>query len=72
MFLLLSADTFQENVLKTILKLEKVYFDLAEKAEGNVIVVCDRGAMDSLPCMHIIWVGVEERARVCVWCLCVN
>ena len=63
---LFTADAFQGNLLRTVLQLEKVYFDLAEQDEENVIVVCDRGAMDPSACTGKCGVGVEE----CVRCLC--
>jgi len=44
------ADMFQRNILKTILQLEATYFELAEEDTKNVLVVCDRGAMDPSAC----------------------
>ena len=75
---MLTADAFQKNVLKTVLQLEKVYFDLAAQDEDNVIVVCDRGAMDPSACMglcgvRVCRVGVHSVGKygVCV-CVCVH
>ena len=58
----MTADAFQKNVLKTVLQLEKVYFDLAAQDEDSVIVVCDRGAMDPSACMRLC--GVVRVCRV--------
>ena len=41
---------FQENILRTILTLEKTYTDLARslsQRDVKVAVICDRGAMDA-------------------------
>ena len=37
---------FQENLLLTMLQLEKTFFDLSESCDQNCLVICDRGAMD--------------------------
>uniref|UniRef100_A0A0K0E1Q2 AAA_28 domain-containing protein n=1 Tax=Strongyloides stercoralis TaxID=6248 RepID=A0A0K0E1Q2_STRER len=39
---------FQEELVKTLLRLESVYFRLAESfvKRSNVLIICDRGAMD--------------------------
>ena len=43
--------SFQRNILKTILRLETTFFELAEEDKGkNVLVVCDRGTMDPSAC----------------------
>ena len=66
-FPMFSADTFQGNVLQTIMQLEKVYFDLAEQEEENVIVVCDRGAMDPSACTaRVQWRSVCMCLSVCL------
>lgn len=54
------ADKFQENVLLTILQLEKTYFDMAAEDHGNCLVVCDRGAMDASACelLHILFLVI--------------
>ena len=41
---------FGKNVLATILQLERTFFELATEDSCNVIVVCDRGAMDPSAC----------------------
>ncbi|CAG0923032.1 unnamed protein product [Notodromas monacha] len=41
------AFNFQENLLKTMLQIEQTFFTLAENISNkNVLVICDRGAMD--------------------------
>ena len=37
----------QENLLKTMMTIENVFFDLAESTVKNCLVICDRGAMDA-------------------------
>lgn len=39
---------FQEELVQTLLRLETVFFRLAEEyvEKGNVLIICDRGAMD--------------------------
>ena len=44
------SQRFQDNILRTILQLEKTFFDMAEEDQGNVLIVCDRGAMDPSAC----------------------
>lgn len=44
------AELFQTNVLSTILQIEKTFFQLAEYDAVNVLIVCDRGAMDPSAC----------------------
>ena len=56
------AQRFQDNILRTILQLEKTFFDMAEEDQGNVLIMCDRGAMDPSAC---------ESVSVCV-CVCVS
>ena len=55
------AFDFQCNILKTILQLETTFIEMAEKDKGNVLIVCDRGAMDPSAC--------EERERRRLKCL---
>lgn len=60
------AFDFQHNILKTILQLENTFFEMAEKDEGNVMIICDRGAMDPSACEEReseTEREVEERAR---------
>jgi len=60
------AQRFQDNILRTILQLEKTFFDMAEEDQGNVLIVCDRGAMDPSACESVC-------LRVCVSaCVCVS
>ena len=47
------ARKFQENILRSILQLEKTFFDMAEEDQGNVLIVCDRGAMDPSACVCV-------------------
>ena len=42
--------SFQLNLLKTILQLEKTYEDLAQFSKQNCIILCDRGTMDGSAC----------------------
>ncbi|XP_003386950.1 PREDICTED: TRPL translocation defect protein 14-like [Amphimedon queenslandica] len=50
------CDVFQENVLLTILQLERTYTDLASRDSKNCLVVCDRGTMDaSAFCSEKVW-----------------
>ncbi|XP_062517089.1 TRPL translocation defect protein 14-like isoform X2 [Corticium candelabrum] len=37
---------FQENLLKTLLQIEQVYFDLSQNCPKPCLIICDRGAMD--------------------------
>ena len=43
-------DLFQENIIRTIIQLEKVYDDLAKLQEECVLIICDRGVMDPSAC----------------------
>ena len=61
------GDGFQENILLTILQLERTFFQLAEGDRGNVLIVCDRGTMDPSACELCVCVCV----CVCVLCVCV-
>lgn len=45
---------FQRSILKTVLTIESTFFQLAEHDTANVLVVCDRGAMDPSACEIII------------------
>ena len=51
---------FQCNILKTILQLETTFIEMAEKDKENVLIVCDRGAMDPSACEEREW---RERER---------
>jgi len=44
-----AAEAFQTNLLKTMMQIEKSFFDLAEESTKpqNILVICDRGAMDA-------------------------
>ena len=42
-----AAENFQTNLLKTMMQIEKSYFDLAEQSHRDCLVICDRGAMDA-------------------------
>ena len=42
-----AAEKFQENLLKTMMQIENVFFDLATSTAKNCLVICDRGAMDA-------------------------
>ena len=46
----IQAEKFQRNILKTTMQLESTFFELAEEDTNNVLVVCDRGTMDSSAC----------------------
>ena len=47
-----TANKFQENLLKTVIQLESVYLEMSEMdEEHNVLIVCDRGAMDPSACV---------------------
>lgn len=41
------ADLFQENLIKTMLSIEKTFFDLAKSSKKNCLIICDRGVMDA-------------------------
>jgi len=41
------AIQFQENLLKTMMQLERTFFDLAATCGRNCLVICDRGFMDA-------------------------
>ena len=46
--LMQTAEAFQTNLLKTMMQIEKSFFDLGEEStKQNVLVICDRGAMDA-------------------------
>ena len=44
------ARVFQRQILATMLEVEKTYNLLAEEDSKNVLIVCDRGAMDPFAC----------------------
>ena len=46
----IQAKDFQRNILKTTIQLETTVFEMAREDKKNVIVVCDRGAMDPSAC----------------------
>ena len=46
----ISAYRFQENLIKTMMQIENSYFDLAESAQKNCLIICDRGLMDASAC----------------------
>jgi len=50
--LLLTAYSFQENLLKTMLHIEETFHDLAVSVSSarDCLVICDRGAMDATAC----------------------
>ena len=41
---------FTENIVKTIVQVEQTFFDLAKEDKSNVLIICDRGAMDPSAC----------------------
>ena len=41
---------FQHSILTTLLEIERTFFQLADQDKSNVLVVCDRGAMDPSAC----------------------
>lgn len=41
------AIKFQEDLLKTMMHIENVFFSLAETLDKDVMVICDRGTMDA-------------------------
>ena len=47
-----TGDRFQENLLKTMLAIENVFFDLAKSCGKDCLVICDRGAMDAAAYME--------------------
>ena len=42
--------SFQLNLIKTVIQLEKTFEDLAQFSKQNCIILCDRGVMDSIAC----------------------
>ena len=42
--------TFQLNLIKAGLQLEKTFEDLAQSSKQNCIIICDRGVMDAKAC----------------------
>ena len=58
---------FIENILATILQLEKTFFDLAKGDSCNVIVVCDRGAMDPSACELEGRAHIHTYSRTCMY-----
>lgn len=54
------AYLFQLNLLKTLLQIEQTFFDLAAgHRDKNVLVICDRGAMDPFA-----FVNAEDQERM--------
>lgn len=47
------AMLFQQQILATLLEVEKTFDLLAERDSGNVLLVCDRGAMDPFACEYM-------------------
>ncbi|KAK7485427.1 hypothetical protein BaRGS_00023375 [Batillaria attramentaria] len=37
---------FQENIIRTMMQVEKTYHDLARTRQQNILLICDRGVMD--------------------------
>lgn len=52
--LFLTAYSFQENLLKTMLQIESTFKDLAVSmsSSNNCLIICDRGAMDATACWY--------------------
>ncbi|KAK4292007.1 hypothetical protein Pmani_035198 [Petrolisthes manimaculis] len=46
------AMTFQENLLKAMMQIEKTFFSLADGCHKNCLVICDRGTMDASAFIH--------------------
>ncbi|KAH9525729.1 TRPL translocation defect protein 14 [Bulinus truncatus] len=40
------AFTFQEDIIKTMMRVEDTFYHLAEERRANVLLICDRGLMD--------------------------
>lgn len=49
-FFSITAITFQENLLKTMIQMENTFFALAERFNRDCIIICDRGTMDASAC----------------------
>jgi hypothetical protein len=47
---LFTAVRFQEELLRTMMQIESVFFRLAETVNQNVLIICDRGSMDASAC----------------------
>ena len=47
-----SAYSFQENLIRTMLQIENTFFDLASQCSQNCLVICDRGIMDASACKY--------------------
>ena len=47
------AMLFQQQILATLLEVEKTFDLLADRDSGNVLLVCDRGAMDPFACEYM-------------------
>lgn len=41
---------FQEELVKAMMQIERTYFRLAETLNRDVLIICDRGAMDASAC----------------------
>lgn len=41
------AETFQENLLKTMMAMENTFFELGRTCSQNCLIICDRGTMDA-------------------------
>lgn len=59
------ATLFQENLVRTMIQIEKTYFQLAKTSTQDCMIICDRGVMDAsayLP--SAVW---EEMCRKHNW-----
>lgn len=56
----IQVKSFQTNIFRTILQIETTIFELAEHDKGNVLVVCDRGAMDPSACEACMMEGEDK------------
>ncbi|XP_025190370.1 TRPL translocation defect protein 14-like [Melanaphis sacchari] len=41
------VDTFQSNLLKSMLRIEQTYFELGKTCDQDCLIICDRGVMDA-------------------------
>lgn len=41
------ATVFQENLVRTMIQIEKTYFQLAKSSHQDCLIICDRGVMDA-------------------------
>jgi hypothetical protein len=47
------AFKFQEELLRTMMQVESVFFTMADSVKEDVLIICDRGAMDASACKHV-------------------